>query len=317
MAFYHQSASVTFLMHSILDGFRSYLLQIRNLSKHTVAAYLRDVNQFAKIIFGDDFDWSEVAVASRTLQSLERLSMRSYLARLMDEGLSARSINRKLSALRVFFKYLNDEELVDNDPLALLSSLKEGRKLPSVLSVDDAFSLMKAPSGSQPKDKRDRAILELLYGTGLRVGELVSLDIGDINSSCEIRVVGKGNKTRILPVASKAQTALSSYVDVRQQMAKQINDEALFLNNRGKRLTSRGVQRLLKQAVLSIAGASGVTPHSLRHTFATHLLESGADLRSIQELLGHSSLSTTQRYLHMDLDRLSLVYDQCHPRAKK
>lgn len=226
------------------------------------------------------------------------------------------SISRKLATVRAFFKYLHREGYVKKNPAKLVSSPKVPKNLPKFLDIDETFSLMDTPSGETFKPTRDRAILELLYSSGLRVTELTSLDIGDINmKESLVRVKGKGRKERIIPIGSQAMDAVQNYLPERVSIKKK--SSALFLNNRGGRLTQRSVRRILLHYSKMINLKSDLSPHTLRHTFATHLLHEGADLRSIQELLGHSSLSTTQKYTHVDIGHLTEVYDKAHPMAKK
>lgn len=279
------------------------------MSPHTAAAYLADLRQFFVHQFKEVSDDADSAAA---LKKLTRYDMRGYLASLVDAKVSPRSIGRKLSALRSFFGFLQDEGVMDANPAELVTPPKRGRPLPKVLGVDSAFALMESPQGDGEAMRRDRAVFELLYSAGLRVGELAALDLRHIDMQAhEVRVLGKGNKERIVPFGDKAHSALQTYLIQRGNQPG-----ALFQNLQGGRLTTRSIQRFMQRYIAMLPESQGATPHTLRHSFATHLLESGADLRSIQELLGHASLSTTQRYLHVDLERLTRVYDACHPRSK-
>jgi integrase/recombinase XerC len=318
----------------MLKRYGHYLARLRNLSRHTVAAYLADAEQFIGYLAQGKAQAKESNVG-RLLKKVDRYQLRGFLASLVDNGVHPRSVGRKLSALRSFFGFLVDEGLLSCDPTQLIRGPKRGRALPQVLSVDTAFALMEAPAADSAVGHgqraaarrrltlRDRAILELLYSAGLRVGELVALNDGDLRlAQREVRVLGKGNKERLVPFGESAAAALACYLDERPRQRRQTGGHALFLNDRGGRLTTRSVQRSVRHYLRALAtpagahiGAAGATPHALRHSFATHLLESGADLRSIQELLGHTSLASTQRYLHVDLDRLTRVYDAAHPRA--
>ncbi len=232
---------------------------------------------------------------------------------------------RKLSSLRSFYRFLLRENLVDRDPTARLQTPRQDRTMPVFLSVDEVFALLRAPNDGDRYHLRDRAMLELLYSSGLRVAELVGLALASLDFDAEmVKVSGKGNKERYVPVGGPALDALRRYLPQRQQIiraclarGRQADEQALFLNGRGRRLTSRSVERLVQQYARRAGITVTVTPHALRHSFATHLLEMGADLRSVQELLGHASLSTTQKYTHLNLDHLMAVYDRAHPHARK
>ncbi len=226
------------------------------------------------------------------------------------------SISRKLATIRSFFKYLHREGFVKKNPAKLVSSPKVQKALPRFLTVDEVFALMDSPKGDTFQAARDKAILELLYSSGVRVSELTTLDINDSDiKESVVRVKGKGKKERILPTASKAVEVMKNYLPERILLKKR--SQALFLNTRGGRLTQRSIRRIVDKYGRMIALKGHLSPHALRHTFATHLLHGGADLRSIQELLGHSSLSTTQKYTHVDIAHLIEVYDKAHPMAKK
>jgi site-specific recombinase XerD len=238
------------------------------------------------------------------------------MASLHYKKLKKSSISRKLASIRSFFSYLHKEGYVRKNPAKLVSSPKIPKTLPKFLTVDETFSLMEAPKGDSFILTRDKAIIELLYSSGLRVSELTLLDIGDLDiKESLIRVKGKGRKERIIPVGSKAMNAIKNYLPEKISLKKK--SPALFLNNRGGRLTQRSIRRILVRYSRIIGLKGSPSPHTLRHTFATHLLHGGADLRTIQELLGHSSLSTTQKYTHVDIAHLAEVYDNAHPMAKK
>ena len=244
--------------------------------------------------------------------------MRSYLASLRKEGLKKSSAGRHLSALRTFFAYLKREGKVSVNPARAIATPKADAALPRTLSVSEVAAVVEARTGDDALSRRDRALLELLYATGLRVGELVALDIPDVDpSSRQLRTLGKGRKERIVPFGERAAAALRSYLSVRGTLgpkgARRV--EAVFLNAEGTRLTDRSVRRILNRALREAAVLRHVSPHALRHSFATHLLQAGADLRAIQELLGHASLATTQKYTHLDADRLIEVYRKSHPKA--
>jgi len=286
----------------LFDQFLFFLKSEQYVSLHTLKAYTLDLNEFLDFV-------------SKKPKDIDNLDIRSFLASLHHRKLKKSSISRKLATIRSFFKYLHREGYVKKNPAKLVSSPKVPRELPRFLSVDEVFSLMETPAGDTFKPTRDKAILELLYSSGLRVSELTSLDMSDLDfKESLIRVKGKGRKERIIPVGSKAMEALQNYLP--ERMSQKKTTAALFINNRGSRLTQRSVRRVLSHYCRMIKIKGNLSPHGLRHTFATHLLHEGADLRAIQELLGHSSLSTTQKYTHVDIKHLSEVYDKAHPFAK-
>ncbi len=306
-------------MKKYLESFKNYLEFEKNCSPHTVRNYTSDLRQYLAFL------------AARGIKTLEvdRLTVRSWLADL-QRRIGKNSAGRKVASVRGFYRYLLREGEISSNPIEEVSIPKAEKRLPKFFSVDDVFRLMEAPKADKKLVVRDKAILELLYSSGLRVSELTGLNISDINIKAEmIKVLGKGNKERMIPIGSKAIEALSAYMEVKKDQAKTPNNtsgdnknegkahEAVFLNYRGDRLTSRSVARIVEK-YLRKAGVPGRgSPHTLRHSFATHLLDSGADLRGIQELLGHASLSTTQKYTHITTDKLMEVYDKAHPRAKK
>jgi integrase/recombinase XerC len=246
------------------------------------------------------------------------LAVRSYLASLRKQGLARSSAGRHLSALRTFFAYLKREGKMSVNPARAVGTPKADAPLPRTLSVHEAASVVEARVGDDALSVRDRALLELLYATGLRVGELVGLDLPDMDlPSRQLRTLGKGRKERIVPFGDKAAAAVKVYLAVRGTLGPKgaRRPEAVFLNATGTRLTDRSVRRILDRALREAAVTRHVSPHALRHSFATHLLEAGADLRAIQELLGHASLATTQKYTHLDADRLIEVYRKSHPKA--
>jgi integrase/recombinase XerC len=284
-----------------IDEFITSLKAEKDVSAHTIRAYSNDLKEFHS--FSD-----------KKPEDIDNLEIRSFLASLHYRKLKKSSISRKLATIRSFYKYLHKEGYVKTNPAKLVSSPRLPKPLPKFLTIDETFSLMNAPEGDTFKATRDKSVIELLYSSGLRVSELTYLDISDLDiKESLVRVKGKGKKERITPVGSNAMTAIKNYLPERISLKKK--SQALFLNNRGGRLTQRSVRRILLQYCRT-AGLKGYpSPHTLRHTFATHLLHGGADLRAIQELLGHSSLSTTQRYTHVDIAHLSEVYDKAHPMA--
>ena len=295
-----------------IDSFLRWLEVEKGYSVHTVSGYGRDLAEFARTLQEDQ------AVAK-----LEAVDIRRFVVSLHGHN-SAATVARKLSALRSFFKFLLKNKRIANDPIDGITGPKTGKYLPVFLTVDEVFSLLETPAKKDRFMLRDRAILELLYSTGMRVSELVSRDLLNLDFTTEmLRVRGKGNKERLVPVGRPALEAIQSWLPLRDQLiadrakrGREVEREALFLNGRGGRLTSRSVERMVKSYGERAGIPQIVTPHALRHSFATHLLEMGADLRSVQELLGHASLSTTQRYTHLTLDHLTEVYDKAHPHSK-
>lgn len=286
-----------------IDSFLNYLRNERNVTPNTLRGYENDLGQFSAFFGKGD----AVSVGHQDL--------RSFLGHLMGLGLRRSSVARKLSALRAFFAYLSRQGIVEQNPARLLATPKQEKRLPAVLTVDDALRLLAAPDADSEQELRDRAVLETLYSTGIRVSELVGMDHEDIDRrELLVRIRGKGRKERIVPVGKAALAAIDAYCGSKQPAHDQA---AVFTNPSGKRLTVRTVQRILGNYRKKIGLSRSASPHTLRHSYATHLLESGADLRSIQELLGHASLSTTQRYTHLDLDALMETYDKAHPRARK
>ena len=306
-------------MEAQIRQFETYLAQAGRGSRNTVSAYVRDISQFLAFLREDGRAQGWEAVTPGDL--------RLFLARCLK--LNQRStVARKLAGLRRFFGHLMDMGLVDKNPAELVRPPKEPKKLPRRLSVDEAFYLLEAevkPGPSRRPEEmrlaakaRDLAMLELLYSSGLRVGELVGLDTAHLRLDLDlVRVVhAKGGRERIVPVGSKAVQALEKWLELRGGLLKEGQEQsALFLNLRGKRLTARSVQRMLAERLKSMDLGRSFGPHTLRHAMATHLLEGGSDLRSVQEMLGHKSLGTTQKYTHLTVDHLLKVYDKAHPRA--
>lgn len=286
-------------MDSRIEKFLNLIEHQKNYSLHTVFNYRLDLIEFEKFIRPVD------------ITAVDYLLLRRYLAHLKEANFKPRTIARKFSSIRSFYKFLEREKIVESNPASLLSSPKLDKKLPKFLGEEDMARYIESPVLINTLGKRDRAILETLYSTGIRVGELVGLDIEQVDFVGQlVKVRGKGKKERIVPVGLTALMAIQEYLALRKELSG-----PLFLNNKKSRLTRRGVflitQRYIKQASL----LQRVSPHVLRHSFATHLLNRGADLRAVQELLGHAHLSTTQIYTHVTTDRLKSVYNQAHPRA--
>lgn len=292
-------------MKQAIEQFCSYLETERNVSVHTVSAYRSDLAQFAAFLAGQ--------MERSAPEQVDHLTIRRYLA-MMHKGHTKSTIGRKLSAIRALFRYLLREGRLEKNPAELVGTPKKEQRLPFHLNIDQVTALLSAPAGGSGLPLRDRAVLETLYSCGIRVSELTGMSVADLDLSAGLaRVLGKGGKERIVPVGAFAKEALAAYLEERGDAAP---DAPLILNARGGRLTRRSVGRIVDAHMLLISSMRKVSPHTLRHTFATHLLEGGADLRAIQELLGHASLSTTQKYTHVSLDRLMEVYDKAHPKAR-
>lgn len=286
-----------------IEQFIDFLKVEQGLSPHTLRAYTKDLKEFSLSL-------------DKAPRDIDYLDIRSYIASLHHRKLKKSSIARHLASIRSFFKYLHREGYIKKNPAKLVSSPKVPKTLPRFLDIDETFSLMDTPQGDTFRPTRDKAMLELLYSSGLRVSELTSLDVVDLDiKEALVRVKGKGRKERIVPIGTMAMEALQNYLPERISLKKK--SPALFLNNRGGRLTQRSVRRILVAYSRMINLKGNIGPHTLRHTFASHLLHEGADLRSIQELLGHASLSTTQKYTHVDIRHLAEVYDKAHPMARK
>ena len=289
-------------MQRYIDKFLRYLEIEREASRHTVLNYKLDLSRFAGFL------------KEKNLNSVDYLFMRQFLAELRHSNISKASIARMFSALRSFFKFLVREGLVKTSPVSGITIPKKDKKLPQFMQEKEVSKLIEAP-GKDMQGLRDRAILETLYGTGMRVSELVGMDM----DKCDliggvIKVYGKGKKERIAPIGQKASEAISHYINASKDMrTPQIR--AVFLNKSGGRLTDRSVRRVVDRYIKKIGLKNNISPHTLRHSFATHLMNRGADLRSVQELLGHASLSTTQIYTHVSTERMKEAYQKAHPRA--
>jgi integrase/recombinase XerC len=305
-------------MRRLIHRFLEHIQAERNLSPHTVTAYERDLLQFQHFLASEFLGRDPEEVRP---EDVDVLAVRSFLAWLTRQGLGKRSQGRALSAVRSLFRFACREGTLEANPAQGVRTPKFPKTLPRHLRPGEIETLVEAPeAGDGPLALRDRAILELLYATGVRVSELVGLDWRDIDlSSRVLRVMGKGSKERMVPFGRPAADALRAWLAVWEGVrgARTGEEEPVFLNFRGGRLSIRSVERVIDRWVEASALAKGVHPHTLRHTFATHLLENGADLRGIQELLGHASLSTTQKYTHLEVERLLAVYRDAHPRARK
>ena len=292
-----------------LKQFLVYLEGARDASPHTLRNYGADLREFFSFLNG------------KSLDQVDTLVIRSFLAHLKSRNHSKATLSRKLSSLRSFFKYLARENHLRSNPVLGISTPKREKKLPQFLDLSEVTHLLEAPTGTTWEGKRDRSILETLYSSGIRVSELVGLNRGDADLlSSLLKIRGKGKKERIVPVGEKAIQALRDYLEslpasLRKKSEGQ--ETPVFLNRSGSRLTDRSVRRLIVKYARRVSLKEGISPHTLRHTFATHLLDRGADLRSVQELLGHANLSTTQIYTHVTTRRLQEAYSQAHPRAQR
>ncbi len=296
-------------MHEAEDlvaRFLGDLEKVRGYSPHTVRAYSSDLRAY--------LDWATRADVDPVRLSHRQLRM--YLAELDRARYARRTIARRLAAVRSLFSYLTEQGIVESDPASILSAPKLPSRLPKTVPNDTLAALLDAPDLATPAGLRDRAVLEVLYASGIRVSELVGLDLGDTDlAQGQLRVMGKGSKERIVPVHRAAVAALTEYVRAGRPLLAKRAEDALFLSTRGNRLSADSVRLLMKRYLEQVGGALSISPHSLRHTFATHLVEAGADLRTVQELLGHVALSTTQIYTHVGKRRLKDVHKDAHPRA--
>ena len=309
-----------------LKAFLQFLALNRNASAHTVRAYESDLGQ----ILAYTAAAAKISVADLQPSHLDRMALRGFLGDLHKQGHTRASAARKLAAARTFLKYLRREGVIEDDPGSLVSTPKRDIRMPAHLSEGEMSALLEAPAVDNPLGRRDRAILELFYASGLRVSELAGLDIDHVNLSARmVRVLGKGGKERIVPFNTSAAKALRVYFSDREQLVRGVGTgrgvrlqpdprrDPLFVNYRGRRLTVRSIAQLVGRYVAASSARMGISPHALRHSFATHLLQRGADLRAIQELLGHARLSTTQRYTHVNAAQLLDVYRKSHPRAER
>lgn len=289
-------------MEKYIEKFVRYMEIEKNYSGHTILNYKLDLQDFNKFLAGT------------ALEKVDYLTLRKYLAVLKEKGLGPRSVGRRLSALRSFFRFLSREGYIKTNPILMLSSPKLDKHLPSFMTEDEVYRLIESAFAKNEKDLlglRDRAILEVFYSSGLRISELVGLNFEDVDFiSGIVKIRGKGKKERIVPIGEAALTVIRKYLDKRK---KQV--DAVFLNKNNRRITTRGIRDIVVK-YLRVAGIKpGVSAHTFRHSFATHLLNRGADLRTVQELLGHANLSTTQIYTHLTTEKLKSVYDKAHPHA--
>ncbi len=303
-------------MDDIIRDFQTYLTAERNVSEHTRVAYMGDLEEFVEFLQNNNFIKNQDGIAG-----VETETIRAYLGYLFRQKVKKVPVNRKISSLRSFYKYLIRSGKTKNNPAAMIQTSKTEKYMPNFLSVDEIFELLNAQmTGSMP-GLRNLAMLELFYSSGLRLSELAGLNVMDLDfNQALVKVRGKGRKERIVPIGGQARLALQEYLaktdEARKKKNADVFNSPLFLNTRGARITARSIARIVDEATKKSGIGRKISPHALRHTFATHLLNAGADLRSIQELLGHESLSTTQKYTAVNISRMMEIYDKAHPRAK-
>lgn len=307
-------------MQQYIDCFADYLKYQRNASAHTLRNYVSDLEQFHDYLCPKDTGGNRPTI---DIREIDHITIREYMAKLYQGHRKKSSIARKLATLRTFFKFLCREQVLELNPARLVSSPRLEKRLPKVISIDEVVDFIETPDTDTVLGKRDKAIIELLYATGCRVSEIAGMNLDDIDfKNRMIRVRGKGRKERFVPFGSKAKEALDAYFEERMALLAgapnhKRDAKVVFLNYQGTRITTRSIGRLIEKYVKQCALNQNISPHSLRHSVATHLLSAGADLRAIQELLGHARLSTTQIYTHVSIERLMQVYDKAHPRAGK
>jgi integrase/recombinase XerC len=306
-------------MEKLIEQFLEHLRYERNVSAHTLRNYSSDLEQF--LDFLAPLDQATKRRQPPPVSEIDHLTIREWLATLHSAQKKKASLARKLAALRTFFQFLVREGMLELNPAKLVSTPKLEKKLPQHLSIEEAIRFIESPDLETDLGKRDRAMLELMYATGVRVAELTTLNLADVDFRNQlVRVTGKRRKQRIVPFGEPAGEAIRNYLGVREKFlfnapVSKREDDALFLNYQGTRITTRSVGRMVEKYIRICAGMHNISPHALRHSFATHLLDSGADLRDIQELLGHARLSTTQIYTHVSMEKLIEVYDKAHPKA--
>ncbi len=293
-------------MEKAIRDFETHMEVVRNLSRHTRRSYLADLRQFKEFL------------EENKISTIDHIVIRAFLGYLYRRKIKKVTISRKVATLRAFFKYLQRVGKVKNNPAEMVQAPQSEKYLPAFLPVDEMFSLLNVKFKPDVLGLRDRAIIELLYSSGIRVSELTGLNVNDINfTQCLMKVKGKGKKERIVPVGNPALIAVKNYLERRDGLTTKRDDPPLFISRIGTRLTSRSVGRIVDKYVQLSGINRKIGPHTLRHTFATHLMDAGADMRIIQELLGHESLSTTQKYTSVSVNRLMEVYDDAHPKARE
>ncbi len=295
------------MLEQQLENYREYISTVRNRSQNTLVNYSKDIHDFI-IVFKDKDD-----------NAISKQDIRNYMGKLKTSGLSRKSIARKLSAIRSFFSYLEKNSILDKNPAGMVATPKTERNIPSFLTYEEMCSILDSIAGDDFPSLRNRAIFELMYSTGCRISEIAGLELSDVNLSANmIKVTGKGDKERILPFGNSAKDALSRYMEERHNLLAQLEktyEEKLFVGRTGKGITDRFIRKILENVLLKVSINKKVSPHTIRHSFATHLLNNGCDIRSVQELLGHASLNTTQIYTHVTKERLKEIYRKSHPHA--
>lgn len=298
-------------MDKYLASFEEFLSSERNYSKHTLKAYITDLKEFGSVL--KDMGLIDSENGKIDFANLNETPVRVYIGKLYSKNKKV-SISRKIASIRTFFEFLIRKGEMKSNSAKLVPTPKGEKRLPTFLTVDEVVKLVEAPGSDNAYESRDRAILELLYSCGLRVSELVGINLQDLDlNSMSVKVLGKGNKERMATLGSKAASAITTYLH--QRLDLKPKEDCLFVNSRGGRLTTRSVDRIIKKYAAIAGIPKNISPHVLRHTFATHLLGGGADLRAIQEMLGHQNLSTTQMYTHTSVEKLMEIYDKTHPRA--
>ncbi|MCE5284574.1 MAG: site-specific tyrosine recombinase XerD [Pelosinus sp.] len=295
-------------MEGYVNQFINYLAVERGLAQNTLESYGRDLRQFQEYVQSND---------TEIINDSARTTILNYLTNLQEKGRAVSTISRNLAAIKSFYQYMVREQYITQDPAASLEAPKLEKKLPKILTINEVEELLKQPSSLVPTGFRDKAMLELLYATGIRVSELISLNTPDVNLDMGyIKCYGRGAKERIVPLGSIAAKCVQEYIAKgRPKLVRTYEEAALFVNHHGNRLTRQGFWKIIKKYAHEAHIAQEITPHTLRHSFATHLLENGADLRAVQEMLGHADISTTQIYTHVTKNHLKEVYDKTHPRA--
>ncbi len=294
-------------MEKTLDGFITYLHNVKKKSENTVLSYNRDLTKFIKYLRTNKIT---------SLDKVEEKDLEKYIKELNDNGFKSATVSRNIASLKAFFHYLNNEGVLSNDPTKSLKSPKIEKKIPEILTTDEVFALLEQPSGDSPKEIRDKAMLELLYATGIRVSELINLEVSDVNLKTSSILCRDGSKSRTIPYGKKAKDALTRYLEgAREAIVDNKESTILFANCSGQKMSRQGFWKLIKHYAKKAGIESDITPHTLRHSFAAHLVENGADLRSVQEMLGHSDISTTQIYANMSHSHIREVYNRAHPRG--
>ena len=294
-------------MEKTLDGFITYLHNVKKKSENTVLSYNRDLTKFIKYLRTNKIT---------SLDKVEEKDLEKYIKELNDNGFKSATVSRNIASLKAFFHYLNNEGVLSNDPTKSLKSPKIEKKIPEILTTDEVFALLEQPSGDSPKEIRDKAMLELLYATGIRVSELINLEASDVNLKTSSILCRDGSKSRTIPYGKKAKDALTRYLEgAREAIVDNKDSTILFANCSGQKMSRQGFWKLIKHYAKKAGIESDITPHTLRHSFAAHLVENGADLRSVQEMLGHSDIPTTQIYANMSHSHIREVYNRAHPRG--